>query len=95
MDSIWEIPFIVIDVETTGADAKNNRITDIACVTVLDGEIVAEFNSLVNPHQSIPPFISQMTGITYDMVINAPEAKDVIESKNQTFKWASMAQTPA
>lgn len=85
MDSIWDIPFIVVDVETTGADAKNNRITDIACVTVLGGKIIAEFSSLVNPHQSIPPFISQMTGITYDMVINAPEAKDVFEVFKNMF----------
>ncbi|ROL62459.1 DNA polymerase III subunit epsilon, partial [Bacteroidetes/Chlorobi group bacterium ChocPot_Mid] len=76
MNSIWDIPFVVVDVETTGSDSKKNRITDIACVIVKGGEIISEFESLVNPHQSIPPFISHMTGITYDMVINAPEAND-------------------
>lgn len=84
-ESFWNVPIVVVDVETTGADAKRNRITDIACVTVLNGEIVSEFNSLVNPHQSIPPFISQMTGITYDMVINAPEAESVFQEVIKFF----------
>jgi DNA polymerase-3 subunit epsilon len=39
---------------------------------------VSEYSSLVNPHQSIPPFISQMTGITYDMVVNAPEPHEIL-----------------
>lgn len=86
MNSIWDIPFVVVDVETTGSDAKKNRITDIACVVVKGGEIISEFESLVNPHQSIPPFISQMTGITYDMVINAPEANDVFAQISNIFQ---------
>jgi len=89
MSSIREIPFIVVDVETTGSDSKKNRITDIACVTVKDGEIISEYESLVNPHQSIPPFISQMTGITYDMVINAPEAINVFEDFRNIFSEES------
>ena len=82
----WNVPIIVVDVETTGADAVRNRITDIACVTVLNGEIVSEYSSLVNPHQSIPPFISQMTGITYDMVFNAPEANDIMNEILKLFE---------
>jgi len=85
MNSIWNIPFVVVDVETTGSDAKKNRITDIACVIVKGGEIISEYESLVNPHQSIPPFISQMTGITYDMVINAPEAESVFSEVRELF----------
>ncbi len=85
MSLIWEIPFIVVDVETTGSDSKKNRITDIACVTVQGGEIISEFESLVNPHQSIPPFIAQMTGITYDMVINAPEDFSVFKEISNQF----------
>jgi len=86
MGTFWDIPFIVVDVETTGSDSKRNRITDIACVTVLGGEIISEFSSLVNPHQSIPPFISRMTGITYDMVFNAPEAKEIFVEVSELFK---------
>ncbi len=84
--SFWEVPFIIVDVETTGSDPNRNRIIDIACVTVQNGIIINEFSKLVNPHQSIPPFISQMTGITYDMVINAPEAYTVFPNIIDLFK---------
>lgn len=78
MISIWESPFIVVDVETNGPDPLKNRITEIACLKVQGGEIIEEFASLVNPHQFIPQFISQMTGITNEMAFKAPEAEVVI-----------------
>lgn len=78
MISIWESPFLVVDVETNGSDPLKNRITEIACLKVQGGEIIEEFSSLVNPHQFIPPFISQMTGITNEMAFKAPEAKVVV-----------------
>ena len=84
--SIWEVPFVVIDIETTGSDPKRNRIIDLACVTVKNNKIINEFSSLINPHQSIPPFISQMTNITYEMVINAPEQYEVLPKVIELFK---------
>ncbi len=86
MSSIWDTKFIVVDVETTGPDAKKNRITDIACVSLFNGEIFSEYNSLVNPHQSIPPFIVKMTGIRYDMVMNAPESKEISKRVLEIFR---------
>lgn len=86
MNSFWDVPIVVVDVETTGHDAVNNRITEIACVVVRGGEIIEEFTSLVNPHQFIPPFISDMTGITNAMVFNAPEAHDVFAKVIELFK---------
>lgn len=71
--SIWDANFIVIDVETTGNNPRDNRIIDIAAVAVNNGQIVEEFSSLVNPHQFIPFFITQMTGITNEAVFYAPE----------------------
>ena len=76
--SIWDVNFVVVDVETTGHSADCNRITEIACITTRGGEIIGEFSSLVNPHQFIPPFIAQMTGITNAMVFSAPEPQDVL-----------------
>jgi len=73
MESFWDYNFVVVDVETTGADAVKNRITDIACVTVSGGQIVSEFSSLINPHQFIPEFISKMTGITNEIIYISPE----------------------
>lgn len=78
MNSIWDIPFIVTDVETTGAHAVKNRIMEIACMVVQGGEIIERFSSLVNPHQFIPPFIAKMTGIDNAMVFTAPEPEQVM-----------------
>lgn len=71
--SIWDANFIVIDVETNGNNPRDNRIIDIAAVNVNNGQITGEFSSLINPHQFIPYFITQMTGITNEAVFYAPE----------------------
>ncbi|MCX7737386.1 MAG: DEDD exonuclease domain-containing protein [Candidatus Kapabacteria bacterium] len=86
MKSIWEIPFIVVDVETTGGNPINERIIDIGCVTTVGGEIISTYSSLVNPHQFIPPFISKMTGISNEMVFNASEAEEVFNEVKTYFK---------
>ncbi|MDR0927906.1 MAG: hypothetical protein LBO69_09130 [Ignavibacteria bacterium] len=77
MTLISDTNFIVVDVETTGSHASYNKITDIACITVNNFEIIDTFSSLVNPHQPIPPYIQKMTGIYDLMVMNAPEASEV------------------
>ena len=77
MNSFWDATFVVVDVETTGSDAYRNRITEIALVVIQNGEIIDEFSSLVNPHQYIPAFIQNMTGITSEMAHKAPEPKEV------------------
>ena len=89
MKSIWEIPFIVVDVETSGAHPQNNRITEIACITSIGGEITNVYSSLVNPHQAIPYFISQMTGITNEMVFNAPELDEVVPKIDEFFNLSN------
>lgn len=71
----WQSPdrvYVVIDVETTGGKAENDRITDIAAYKVQYGEIIAEFSSLVNPQRHIPYFIQKLTGISNAMVAAAP-----------------------
>lgn len=81
--SIWDIPFVVCDVETTGSNAQLNSITEISCVTTLSGEITSEFSTLINPHQTIPNFIVQMTGITNQMAFLAPEPKEILPRVKQ------------
>jgi len=85
MRSIWETPFVVVDVETSGSNPESNRITEIACVTVNGGEIISEFSSLVNPHQYIPQFICQMTGISNEMAFNAPEMEEILPRLLEIF----------
>jgi DNA polymerase III epsilon subunit family exonuclease len=69
--------FVVFDLETTGAKAPPCRITEIGAYRVQDGMVVAEFQTLVNPEMPIPPFITELTGISNKMVRNAPVFADV------------------
>lgn len=80
MIPISEANFVVIDVETTGSDPMRHRITDIGCVTVHNFGITNTFASLIKTRQHIPRYIQKMTGITNEMVANAPEASEVFES---------------
>lgn len=64
--------YAIIDVETTGGSARHERITEIA-IAIYDGEkIIDTFESLINPERPIPPFIQKLTGITNEMVEEAP-----------------------
>jgi len=67
-----EAPLAVLDVETTGAHPAHDRITEIAVVEVHGGEVVSEWSTLVNPGRRIPPAIQALTGITDEMVADAP-----------------------
>ena len=78
MSKLDKTNFFVVDVETTGSNSRTDRITDIAVVHVLGGEIIDTFHSLVNPRQPIPIFIQDMTGITDKLVRNAPDERDVL-----------------
>lgn len=71
--------FVVFDLETTGAKTPPCRITEIGAYRVLEGKIVDEFHTLVNPEMPIPFFISLLTGITDDMVFGAPKFADVVD----------------
>jgi DNA polymerase-3 subunit epsilon len=69
--------FAVVDIETTGALVRRDRITEIGIV-ITDGEkVLDEYGTLVNPGISIPPFITKITGITDEMVADAPKFHEV------------------
>jgi DNA polymerase-3 subunit epsilon len=75
--------YSIIDIETTGGSSRSERITEIA-VYIHDGNnITDEFVTLINPERSIPYFITNLTGITNEMVEDAPKfyevAKKIIE----------------
>ncbi|MCY7395418.1 MAG: DEDD exonuclease domain-containing protein [Nocardioides sp.] len=68
-----ELTFTVVDLETTGGSAAaGSMITEIGAVKVRGGEVLGEFQTLVNPHSEIPPFIAVLTGISNSMVADAP-----------------------
>jgi DNA polymerase-3 subunit epsilon len=70
--------FTVVDLETTGGSHRDCAITEIGAVKVCGGEVLGEFQTLVNPAQSIPPFIAVLTGITDSMVAGAPRLVDAL-----------------
>lgn len=72
MPRLLDAPLAVLDVETTGAHPAHDRITEIAVLEVDGGEVVSEWSTLVNPGCRIPPAIQALTGITDEMVADAP-----------------------
>ena len=72
-------PIAFVDLETTGATATSDRITEIGIVEVDADGTVREWQQLVNPGTRIPPFIEQLTGISNDMVADAPPFAAVAE----------------
>ncbi|NVM62858.1 DNA polymerase-3 subunit epsilon [Mucilaginibacter sp. SG538B] len=69
--------YAIVDIETTGGHASANGITEIA-VCIHDGKkVVKRFETLVNPQREIPIYISALTGITNEMVKDAPPFEDV------------------
>jgi len=67
----------LLDVETTGADPRRDRITEVGVLLVDDGTLIEEWSTLVNPGRGIPPGIQSLTGITADMVEHAPRFEEV------------------
>ena len=68
---------VFLDLETTGATASFDRITEIGLIEVERGSLVGEWSMLVNPQARIPPFIEALTGISNDMVALAPTFAEV------------------
>ncbi|MFL5485575.1 MAG: PolC-type DNA polymerase III [Gemmatimonadaceae bacterium] len=99
-DPLHKLSYVVVDTETTGGRAwLSDRITEFAAVIVRNGEIVDVFETLVNPQRSIPPFVTRLTNITWDMVKDAPTFEriapqvlrvlegNVFAAHNAAFDW--------
>lgn len=72
-------PYVVVDVETTGGRPGLHRLTEIGAVKMIGGEVVDEFQTLLNPQRSIPPHITRITNITNEMVAGAPLFVEIAE----------------
>lgn len=70
--------YFCIDIETTGFDSHFDEIIELAAVHIVDGAVADTFQTLVKPQQEIGAFITELTGITNDMVSNAPLIDDAL-----------------
>jgi len=78
--SIIDFPndYIVMDFETTGLDRTFDEIIEIGAIKVINGEVSDVFSTLINPDEEIDEFITDLTGITNDMVADAPKIQKVM-----------------
>ena len=73
-----ETTFVVLDLETSGGSPKAGAgITEIGAVKVRGGEILGQFQTFINPGNSIPSFITELTGITDEMVFSSPTIAEI------------------
>ncbi len=77
--------YVAIDLETTGLDPFRDEIIEVAAVTFAEGQILDEFTSLIRPRGDIPPFITELTGITSAMVADAPSLRSLRNQLRQTL----------
>jgi DNA polymerase III subunit epsilon len=103
-DELASLSYVVVDVETTGTSPwSGDRITEIAAIVVRDGVVAERFETLVNPERSIPPMITNLTQINWEMVKDAPRFRDICEqvvsvlqghvfvAHNADFDWRFVA----
>lgn len=76
---ISHTPFVVVDLETTGLEPNLDCIVEIAAVMVVNGEIVDEKTTLVNPGVFVPQVTTDITGITTEMLKDQPRFEDVVD----------------
>lgn len=70
--------YVVLDIETTGTHPIKNEIIEIGAVYVEDGQVVKKFNELICPKESISEYITGITGITDEMVADAPSIEEIM-----------------
>jgi len=102
---IDEAIFVVVDVETTGMSAVEDRMTEIAMMKVRNGVLVDEFSTLINPLVTISNYITDLTGIDNLMVHDAPTAREIMPvvaefldesvfvAHNSAFDWGFVSQS--
>jgi len=78
-EDLSQTTFVVLDLETSGASPKSgSAITEIGAVKVCGGQVLGTFKTFVNPGTPLSPFITELTGITDEMLVDAPRIESVL-----------------
>lgn len=98
-DALSSLTYAVVDVEATGGAYRGDRITEVAVVEVRNGVATTVLDTLVNPQRSIPPWVTRLTNISWEMVRDAPTFREICDqllgvldgrvfvAHNATFDW--------
>ena len=84
-------PLVVFDLETTGLDLVNDRVIQLSYIKVYPNGKEERANFIVNPEMPIPPFVTDLTGISDDDVANAKTFKQIAAELEKTFKGCDFA----
>src|SRR6185436_3689041 len=79
MKSLLHRPLVFVDIETTGGSHFNSRVLEVGVVRVERGQVVATYQTLLQPDEDVPPWITQLTGITTGDVAGAPRFAQVAD----------------
>ena len=71
--------YIALDLETTGLNPKQDKIIEIGAVRVENGQETGRFHTMLNPHRELEERITELTGIAWDMLKDAPDIGDILE----------------
>ncbi len=81
-------PVVIVDVETTGGSAATNRLIEIGIIRIENGVEVRRFESLIQPGQSVPVFVQNLTGISDHDLESAPVFKEIADEVESCLKDA-------
>ncbi len=88
--SLSDDVYVVFDVETTGLSAAYDTIIELAAVKMQNGQIIDRFERFSNPHQPLSAKIKELTGITDEMLVGAPELVDVLTDFKAFIKGTTL-----
>jgi DNA polymerase III epsilon subunit family exonuclease len=75
-----QVTFVVLDVETTGGSPATSSLTEVAAARYRGGQMLGTYQTFVRPDERIPPFITALTGISDEMVVDAPRSGEMLPS---------------
>src|SRR6266851_10119514 len=88
--ALASIPFVVVDLETTGGSAVFDRVLEVAAIRVQNGVIQDRLDRLVEPGMPIPPFVTRITGINAALVRGRPPFDSLLPELRRLFVGAAV-----